>query len=80
VAHDVDQPQHALTVLTESLQPECKQDRKEQHLQNFAGGKGADDRRRDNVHQKLDRALILRFCGEDRDRLRVNRRQVDAHV
>ena len=76
----VDHVEQRLAALAERLQAEREQDGEEQHLQDLARRERADDRVGNDVHQELDRALLLGFRHEALDRPGVERLDVDVHV
>ena len=69
----VDHVEQRLAALAERLQSECEQDREEQHLQNFTGRKCSNNRVGNDVHQELERALLLGLRHEALDRPGVER-------
>ena len=62
-----------------TVQREAEQHREQQHLQNFAFRERVDDGGRNDVEQKIGRALQLSRFGVGGDALRVERGGVDVH-
>ena len=60
------------------MKTESKQHRKQQNLHDLAFGECAHHGVRDDVHQKLDGALLFALRDERLDRLRVGGRCIDA--
>ena len=63
----------------ESVQRKTEKHRKKQHLQYLALRKGIDDRRRNDVEDKIRRAAELARFGICRDRFDIKRRRIDIH-
>ena len=79
VAGLIDDAKHDLSALTDHLQAKRKQDCEEKHLQDLALSECAHHRVGDDVHQKLDRALLLGLRYEPLDSSGVDRAGVDIH-
>ncbi|MNC26367.1 hypothetical protein D3C75_744940 [compost metagenome] len=58
VSEAIDEVQQRLAVGTQAMQGETEDHREHQHLQDVAGGEGADDGARDHVQQEADDALV----------------------
>src|SRR3954454_25069399 len=75
----VDEAQKRLAAVAQHEQREGKQNGEEQDLQDIAFGKGPDDRIRDHVQEKFDRALLPGLRGVDLDGLGIDRLRIDIH-
>ena len=75
----IDEAEHDLSALTDHLQAKRKQDCEEKHLQDLALSECPHHRVGDDVHQKLDCALLLGLRYQTLDSSGVDRAGVDIH-
>ena len=55
----IDEVEHRARAVADPVQRESEQHREEQHLKNVAAGERAEDRRGNDVEQKLSDALLF---------------------
>jgi hypothetical protein len=76
----IDDAEQCLAACSECLQAEGEQDGEKQHLQDLALGEGADHGVGNDVHQELQRALLLGFGDVALDRFGIDRGWIDVHA
>ena len=72
--------QHRFAALADLRQRDAEQHRDEQHLQDVAADEGAEDGRRDDVHQEAGDGRVMGLGHIARHRLGVQRLGVDVHA
>jgi hypothetical protein len=69
-----------LALVADHAERDAEQDREEQHLQDVALCKGADDGFRDDVHQEAGNRRFMRLGGVGGDGLAIERCRIDVHA